>query len=272
METMIDEVTTLRNNEITEDNTEASNHYSSIAKVIVSHTAIKELDRFGELICQKPMNEDELRMFFGTVWAFFKDVPSGIIHLAGNITDNFINSDPWEASSLAAYVLYASVDEYGLQQFQTSMLSTHHQMFRDLIRHFDISDEELFSKKYVLPAGTSMGDNTYRYYRSSKIGESLGFHLASEMTSSREFQYFLEGFQKYPMEYNLSDKDDPILTFFAIHCDVEPMHVSTGRDVLIKCFLKDPQIANDAMTGALSFMDGFENMFKSINTSLLERR
>jgi len=107
-------------------------------------------------------------------------------------------------------------------------------------------------------------------YRSEFLGEALGFHLASEMTSSREFQYFLEGFKKYAREYGLVDEEDPVLAFFAIHCEVEPMHVATGREIVISYLEKNPGIAPQAMRGAMAFMDGFEHMFSALNRRLAD--
>lgn len=134
-------------------------------------------------------------MFFATLWAFFKDVPSGILSLAAKITDELLDTQTWQASAQAAYILYASVDEYGLQQCQNRMLTTHHQMFEELITHCGLSHDDIFNPKYVKPSGTAMGDRTYRYYRSNKIGEALGFHLASEVQS--EVLCFLNQWRKH---------------------------------------------------------------------------
>lgn len=252
--------------------TAAPNDYRHIATAIAHHNAIQELDKFRQLICDAPMTPEETKMFFATLWAFFKDVPSGILSLAAKITDELLDTQTWQASAQAAYILYASVDEYGLQQCQNRMLTTHHQMFEELITHCGLSHDDIFNPKYVKPSGTAMGDRTYRYYRSNKIGEALGFHLASEMTSAREFQYFLQGFQAHPAAYNLKHADDPILAFFKIHCEVEPLHVQTSRTILTKMMSHTPNIAEDAMRGAMAFMNGFEQMFIAMNTTLLEGR
>ncbi|TBR43572.1 iron-containing redox enzyme family protein [Marinomonas agarivorans] len=241
--------------------------YSDIAASIVTHKAILELDKFGQLIQAQPLSKQELATFFATMWAFFKDVPSGIVCLGAKITDELLDKYPWEASATAANVLFASVDEYGLQS-QESMQKTHHQLFKELASHFNITDQDLYSEEHRLQAGTAMGDSTYRYYRSSKIGEAIGFHLASEMTSSREFQYFLSGFERFPEHYNLIHPNNSELLFFKIHCEVEPMHVATGRDVLIKCLDNDESIYQDAMRGAQAFMNSFGALFKALNQTL----
>jgi hypothetical protein len=264
----IADVKVVRQNEVARGASSADDQYMKIAKAITGHRAIKVLDDFGKILAEKPLQHDERAIFFATVWAFFKDVPSGIIGLAARVTDDWMRNDPWNGSAKAAHILYASVDEYGLHQHAKHMLPTHHHLFLNLITHLGLSDKDIFDPKYVLPQGTAMGNNTHRMYRSDSIGEALGFHLASEMTSSREFQYFYEGFKKYTESYKLEGEDDPVLSFFAIHCDVEPMHVATGRDILVSYINKDPAIAIQAMKGAIAFMDGFEQMFEAINNEL----
>ncbi|WP_313059386.1 iron-containing redox enzyme family protein [Pseudomonas rhodesiae] len=242
--------------------------YNEVANKIVHHPAMSELEKFGGIIFSRPLSRPEMALFFATIWAFFKDVPAGIVALAARVTDEWIKEDMWNGTAKAAHILYASVDEYGLHQHSKHMLPTHHQMFKQLTTHLGLSDTELFNPQYILPEGTAMGNNTHRMYRSEYLGEALGFHLASEMTSSREFQIFLKGFQKYAEEYGLVDEDDPVLAFFAIHCEVEPMHVATGRQIMISYLEKHPNIAPQAMRGALAFMDGFEQMFAALNRRL----
>ncbi|UCL85090.1 iron-containing redox enzyme family protein [Pseudomonas sp. HS-18] len=264
----IQQAFTLRENEVARDHGQSDIIYTEIASAVVRHNAIKELDRFGQILASRPLDHEGLATFFGTLWAFFKDVPSGIIALAARITDELLAEDTWNATAKAAYVLYASVDEFGLHQHQRHMLPTHHQMFRELTEHLGLSHQDLHNPAFVLPEGVAMGDATHRLYRSDQLGEALGFHLASEMTSSREFQYFLAGFQKYAKEYDLKDEDDPVLAFFAVHCEVEPMHVSTGRDVLVSFLNRDERIGKQALRGAMAFMDGFERMFAALNRKL----
>lgn len=246
--------------------------YNEVASAILRHAAFKELGRFGEVISARPLTHQDMALFFGTIWAFFKDVPAGIVALAARVTDEWIREDMWNGTAKAAHILYASVDEYGLHQHSKHMLPTHHQMFKQLTTHLGLPDAELFNSHNVLPEGTAMGNNTHRMYRSEFLGEALGFHLASEMTSSREFQYFLKGFQLYASEYGLVDEDDPVLAFFAIHCEVEPMHVATGREIMISYLEKNPSIAPQAMRGAMAFMDGFEQMFAALNRHLGDPR
>ncbi|HYH17194.1 MAG TPA: iron-containing redox enzyme family protein [Azospirillum sp.] len=260
----------LRQNEVALQSSTHSDIYTEIAQAIVRHQALRDLDRFGEILKERPLHKKGLATFFGTIWAFFKDIPGGIATLGVRLTDDWIREDTWNATAKAAYVLYASVDEYGLQQHHKRMLPSHHQMFKELTSHLGLDDADLFDRSNVLPEGRALGNLTHRLYRSESIGEALGFHLASEMTSSREFQYFLSGFQAHAGHYGLKDEDDPVLAFFQVHCEVEPMHVSTGRDILISYLERDARIGTQGMAGAIAFMDGFGAMFAALNKALTD--
>ena len=192
-------------------------------------------------------------------------MPSGIITLSARITEDLVITKPWEATQQAAYILYASVDEYGLHEHSKHMLPTHHQLFKQMTEKLGLSDQQVLGEDYVDPAGLRMGQLTRDYYCNLSLGQALGFHLASEMTSSREFRHFLRAFQAHAETYGLEGENDPVLLFFKIHCEVEPMHVSTGKDILAYFLAQDSQVEADAMEGAMTFMEGFGAMFESIN-------
>jgi hypothetical protein len=262
----------------TYDNTKFSKQtqqlHKDLSDLIVSHKAIRggvsSLSIFGENLKTRALDKNELSIFFGTLWAFFKEVPGGIITLAARITDDWMKHSMWEGTAVASRVLYASVDEYGLHQHLKHILPTHHELFRDLIMHLGLNPDDLLKVRYIEPAGDLMGQTTYRYYRTESLGEALGFHLASEITSSREFQYFLEGFQKFTLAYGLQDKDDPVLSFFQVHCEVEPLHVLTGKDIAMSYLHRCPWMIEDMKMGAQIFLDRFDTMFTDLNNTIFK--
>jgi len=251
----------------------ATQQHKELSEMIIAHKALRggALFSFGENLKKRPLNKEELATFFGTIWAFFKEVPGGIIVLAARITADWMKYSMWDGTSVAARVLFASVDEYGLHQHHKHILPTHHELFRDLISHLGLHPPDLLDNKYIEPAGDLMGQATFRYYQTENLGEAIGFHLASEITSSHEFQYFLEGFQKFPAEYNLKDEDDPVLSFFQVHCEVEPLHVLTGKEIALSYLCRYPWMFEDMKRGATVFMDRFEQMFVSINQAIFAK-
>ncbi|WP_413208232.1 iron-containing redox enzyme family protein [Rhodospirillum sp. A1_3_36] len=259
--------TTLQSNEVADVAVDGvgGREYNKVAEAIVSHPAIQELDKFGSLLKDNPLDLDSRAAFLATCWPFFKTVAAGILILSARITDELLETDPWDAQPQGAFILFASVDEYGLHQ-TNKFNQPHHILFKELSEHLGVSTYHLASSDFVEHAGKAMGELSNRYYRDVSIGQSLGFHLASEMVSSREFLYFLEGFQNHAEYYGLKDKNDPVLSFFKVHSIVEPMHAETGKKSLLYFLNRDPEMAGDVMEGALAFMDGFDNMFKSINS------
>jgi hypothetical protein len=235
---------------------------------IRDHVALKELREFGNLLVSRPLDPDGVKTFFATMRAFFDDIPTGILSLALRISDDWMKVDPYEATAKGAYILFADVDEFGLHEQHKGFLPTHHQLFRDLTAHLGVSKADLDAPQYVLKAGVDLGDATTEYYRRAPVAEGLGFHLASETTSQREFVYFLKGFQKHQAHYGLTGDDDPVLDFFRVHTIVEPMHRARGREILEIYHAQDPNVFEGARRGAIAFMDGFAELFAALNEKL----
>lgn len=243
-----------------------------LEKEIRAHNAMAELKRFGEHLEETPLDATGLRTFFASMGAFFWDIPGGILELAVRVCDDWGTRDRYEATAKGAYVLFADVDEFGLHAQHKGMLPTHHQLFRDLTGHLGISEAELQDPQYIVIEGSELGRRTSEYYRTRPIGESLGYHLASETTSNREFRYFLNGFRKHASHYGLQQEDDPVLAFFVVHTLVEPMHKSRARELIEIYAAEDPTILPAVRAGAMAFMDGFEELFGALNERIYGRR
>lgn len=237
---------------------------------ISEHYAMKELSYFGELLASAPLNGYGLKTFFATMDPFFKNIPTGVLALALRISDDWMERDRYNATAMGAYVLFADVDEYGLQHMQSKGLQpTHHQLFLELTHRLGITKEDLKDQRYRLAAGCEFGNHTTEYYRTRSIGEALGFHLASETTSSREFIYFLKGFQAFKEVYGLKSNHDPVLEFFRVHTLVEPMHKAMGRSIIDIYYEENPEILEDVEKGVLAFMEGFGKLFQALNKEVV---
>lgn len=232
---------------------------------IMAHQAMGNLDAFGANLARQPMDSEQQKVFFASMRAFFKDIPTGILALALRVSDDWERFEPYEGTAKGAYILFADVDEYGLQDQHVGIQKTHHQLFRDLTEHLGISVEDLQNPKYIVPAGPALGDTTTRFYRESPVPEGLGFHLASETTSCREFVHFLRGFQAHADHYKLNSENDPVLDFFQVHIKVEPLHKSNGRKIMELYQSRNPATIVGVRSGAMEFMDGFGDLFSQIN-------
>lgn len=246
--------------------------FSALDAAISQHNAINELEKFGEYLKQTALNHVELRVFFASLWAFFREVPTGILALSLRVSDDWMSKyDEWEGTSRAAPILYANVDEFGLQSDQ-KLLPTHHHLFIELAHVLGVQRQDLLASANILPAGRYFGQLTRDYYRQKDIPAAIGFHLASEFTSSVEFQFFLDGFKAHQEAYQLIGEKQSALTFFKIHTMVEPLHLELGKLSARNYLEKNPEAITEIEVGAMAFMEGFEKLFSSLNHHLFERK
>jgi hypothetical protein len=232
---------------------------------ITSHPGMKALEEFGANLASRPLRRDELRVFLATTAAFFREVPAGILALGLRVTDDWMPRDRFGAVSRGASVLYAAVDEFGLHAMDKGLLRSHHGLFLDMAQDWGVSEAELTNPRYVLGEGEELAALTAELYRRRPIPEALGFHVASEITSEREFTLCYQGFRAFPAAYGLSGPDDPGLMFYFIHTVVEPMHGATGMDSIRMYAEQDPAVFEAGMRGALAFMDGYGRLFEAFN-------
>lgn len=238
---------------------------------IQSHPAFAALEDFGRSLESRPLSPDQQRIFFGTLRAFFKEIPSGILALTLSVTDDWEAYEEYEGTRKGAYIMYANVDEYGLHEMHKGIQETHHQLFRDLVQHLGLTTKDLDDPQFVLNAGRDMGSLTREYYRGSDVLAGLGFHWASEATSCREFQLFLKGFQAHSSHYKLAGDRDRVLEFFRVHTLVEPKHKANAITIvdLYQNRADDGSAAlANVWRGAEAFLDGFQAMFEAINQKL----
>jgi pyrroloquinoline quinone (PQQ) biosynthesis protein C len=236
-----------------------------------SHSAFNELRTFGEALSEKPLNATELKIFFSSLWAFFEAFPSGILALALRVTDDWATRDPWNATAKGAYVLFADVDEYGLQEVNRKIHRSHHEMFKEFTTGLGVSPEDLVNPEYILPEGRKLGELVSKLYRRESLAKGLGMHLASELVASIEFKYFLNGFQQQRSAYGIASKNDPALTFFRIHTLVEPEHLARNCE-LIEMYLDNNLInIEDLKNGAQLYLDGFKEFYSKFNAILMKK-
>jgi hypothetical protein len=235
---------------------------------IRGHAAMRELADFGQLLAARPLDPAGLKTFFATMGAFFRNIPTGIMALALRVCDEEIARDRYNATSVGAYLLFADVDEFGLQDLRSGLQPTHHQLFRELTHHLQVSDADMDDRRFALPAGRNLGALSAEYYRNRTVAEGLGFHLSSEETSAREFTLFLRGFVEFKSTYGFQDADDPKLAFFKIHTLVEPQHKHLARSLIEHHLRRDPALLPGIEQGAMAFLDGFEDLFRSLREAL----
>jgi hypothetical protein len=231
---------------------------------IQSHPGMFALRRFGEAMRRRPLDPAQRRLFFASTAEFFREVPGGILALALRLTDDWMAHARFSAVEKGAQILYAAVDEFGLHQLKRGVQASHHAFFLETAAAFGVAPAELDDAGAITQAAREMAALTALFYRRRPIGESLGFHLASELTSDVEFTLCLEGFRAHAAEYGLTGPDDPKLGFYFIHTQVEPMHGSTSRTAVCDYLAREPDAADQIAAGAEAFMDGYGRFFAAL--------
>jgi hypothetical protein len=236
----------------------------SVALRIESHPGMFALRRFGEQLRKRPLDAAGLRLFFASTAEFFREVPGGILALALRLTDDWMPHARFGAVEKGAQILYSAVDEFGLHQLRRGVQASHHAFFLETAAAFGVSRAELDDPAAITQAAREMAALTALFYRRRPVGESLGFHLASELTSDVEFTLCLEGLQAHAAHYGLTGPEDPKLGFYFIHTQVEPMHGSSSRTAACDYLARRPDCAAEIAAGADAFMDGYGRFFATL--------
>ena len=237
----------------------------NLRAAIIAHWGMEALDTFGSNLVSRPFRPQELRVFLATTSAFFREIPGGILALGLRVMDDWMSRDRFGAVSKGARVLYSAVDEVGLHQMDNGIQATHHELFRNMARHWGISEADLVNPHSVLEAGEQLAQLTAEFYRRRPIPDALGFHVASELTSEREFVLCYRGFRAFPETYRLDDGDAHALEFYRLHTVVEPMHGATAIESIRPYAQLDTAVFDFVTRGAMAFMESYGRLFNSFN-------
>jgi heme oxygenase-like protein len=239
---------------------------------VFSHPAVKVLEAFGENLQSRALTSDEVRVLLASEGLFVLEVPPGVVSLASRLTDEWFEIDAFEATGRAARILYAAVDEYGLNAMDHGLLPSHHQLYVDMAAHWNISREELLDDRYIVPAGREFAHTIREYYRKQPIVEALGFHVANEATAPLDFGVFLKTFQANREAYGLTAENDPILNFLLVHDDVEVSHREMGVEMVQLYTEGRPDLVARARQGVLAYMEIYGRFFAELNEAMFGAR
>src|ERR1700734_3843567 len=101
------------------------------------HPALAALTSFNRHFASRPLTRSELLMLLASMAAFNRHTIGGIAILAGRLSDEMLSRLPREGHEIAAYVLDAAVDEYGLRE-----TTNHVELARRFAEHLGISADE----------------------------------------------------------------------------------------------------------------------------------
>jgi pyrroloquinoline quinone (PQQ) biosynthesis protein C len=237
---------------------------------VFSHPAVDTLNRFAENLQKAPLAQHEMHTLLASEGMFVLEVPPGIVRLASRMTDELFETAPFEATGMAARILFAAVDEYGLNAIETGLLPSHHRLYADMATHWGISTKALSDRRYIVPSAIEFASVIREFYRERPIIEALGFHVANEATAPLDFGVFLKTFRRFRGEYGLQD-NDPILNFLLVHDDVEVSHREMGVEAVQLYTGGDAALIEQARIGVQAYMESYGRFFAELNDAIFGR-
>ena len=244
-----------------------SSDVRDLQKLVYEHEAVTVLTRFEREFEKAPLTDQQLRLLLASESCFILPVPPGILALASRVTDEYFGDYPFDCTGIAARVLYAAVDEYGLSDVESGLLPSHHELYAKMASHWDISRADLASPENIVPEAAAFANVISEFYRARPVAQSLGFHIANETTAPLDFGMMNRVFTKYRVEYRLQE-GDPFLEFLRIHDQVEESHALIGMEML-ELYIRDRrELLSEARVGVAEYMDAYGAMFNSLGKSL----
>jgi hypothetical protein len=95
---------------------------------VFTHPSVKILEDFGAKLQQQRLDREQIKVLLASEGMFVLEVPPGVLSLASRVTDECFAHKPFSATGLAARILFAAVDEYGLNDMEHGLLPSHHQL------------------------------------------------------------------------------------------------------------------------------------------------
>lgn len=235
---------------------------------VTAHAGWQELDAFGALLAERPLNPTQQRIFLASSAEFFREIPGGILALALRITDDRIGSDRFGAVRAGANVLTAAVDEYGLGGSDPLRL-THHELFGEMLKSFEVAPQDLDEPDFIVPAARELAAVTNEQYRRGPLGRAVGFHFASEITSDHEFQLCYQGLARHATAFAFTEPAERALGFYFVHTLVEPEHGASSARALASYESTDNGAA-EILTGISTFMQAYRSFWQQLREALAQ--
>jgi hypothetical protein len=237
---------------------------------VFSHPAVKVLEAFGENLRSRALTRDEVRVLLASEGLFVLEVPPGVVSLASRLTDEWFEIDAFEATGRAARILYAAVDEYGLNAMDHGLLPSHHQLYVDMAAHWNITGKNYSTTAISCqPAATSRAP--FAYYRKQPIVRR-SVYVANEATAPLDFGVFIKTFQANREAYGLTAENDPILNFLLVHDDVEVSHREMGVEMVQLYTEGRSDLIARARQGVFAYMEIYGRFFAELDEAMFGAR
>jgi hypothetical protein len=251
---------------------QVSQSIEDLKQDVFSHPSVKVLERFGDNLQAQPLTREKIRVLLASEGMFVLEVPPGVLSLASRITDEWFEIDAFQATGRAARILFAAIDEYGLNAMDSGLLPSHHQLYADMAAHWGITTEELLDDRYIVPTAREFAHVIRDYYRQRPIIEGLGFHVANEATAPLDFGVFLKTFQAHREAYGLQAENDSVLNFLLVHEDVEVSHREMGVEMVQLYTDGRSDLVARARQGVMAYMEIYGRFFGELDEAMFGQK
>ena len=222
----------------------------------VAHPGMAALHRVNGLIAGGRVDRDGLKVFFASMAAFVEHITPGIPALASRLADSLLPFTPLRAHRIAARVLDASIDEFGL-----SGTKPHTELLLDFAAHFGFDETAVRDPAATVPAA-ALGERLFSWYRHAPVPFALGMHAASEATGHAEAHGFNAAFLACPA-YGLRS-DLPAFAYVATHVENEDDHSHDVVACLDEYLTLLPTARAEVERGCVTFMLLYQALFEQM--------
>ncbi|MGH6945981.1 MAG: iron-containing redox enzyme family protein [Kiloniellales bacterium] len=233
----------------------------AIFEEAASHPGVAALNRFNGHLAERELPRDRLRTFFASMTAFVRLITPGIPALAVRMSDELFEQAPYRAHGIAAHILAASIDEYGL-----GGTKPHAELLLDFARYFGLTEQEVNAPEIAVASSRQLGDSVGAWYRTAPVDYALGMHTASEVTGYEEAFGFHRAFLE-PPKYGLT-KTTPEFLYVATHVEREGNHSADVVLCLDQYLALRPEAAANILRGCRDYMTLYERMFIELDRAM----
>jgi Iron-containing redox enzyme len=242
---------------------DASVGAGAIHEGCLRHPAMAALRSFNRHFASRPLTRSELVLMLASMAAFNRHTIGGIAILAGRLSDEMLGHLPRMGHEIAAYVLDAAVDEYGLRE-----TANHVELARKFAEYLGISADEVEANRNACASAVKLGDALFSWYRGEPVAFALGAHTASEVTSVNEFMSWHDVFLIFP-QYRFS-RDSPEFEYMRAHYTHEPDHTTNTRKCISRYLDVLPGHGVLLREGAETYLDLYQEMFHELDTLIFK--
>ena len=225
------------------------------------HPGVRTFRHFASHLAAQELQREGLLTFFASMTAFVRYITPGIPALAVRLSDELYPIVPYRCHGIAAHILDASMDEYGL-----SGTKPHAELLRDFALYFDLSEEEIAAPENAVPTANELGDRLFEWYRSAPVAFALGIHTASEVTGYEEAYGFHHAFLN-PPKYGLT-QDLEAFTYVKTHVENEGDHSTDVVHCLNDYLALMPDKMREIIAGNDTYMVLYDRMFREMTESI----